>query len=327
MSDDAMAPRWRGEPGFFEIWFVVVFDPSAHRAWWLRFTTFAPRAGAPRGTIWAAAFETGKPSVWGKAVVPIERVHEAVAALAQGVCEGHVEAGGHRITWKLAIDPPCRVVRRGPRWLARVPAPTHVVHVASETAVDGIVWVDDVERLVWQAPGTLKHIWGTRRVEELFWIYCPTFGHGAAFEATSARIRRGRGPALAPVWFRMGRYEWRWWGVPELFRNRVVPDGPGRIRVRAASTMRLIEATAECDPATLAGYVYRDPAGWDVHVAQSDVARCEVTLRTRFLPFGSWGAPRKFVGESAAVEFHHPEPLPGVRYVAWDGTAPREVAR
>jgi hypothetical protein len=321
-----MAPRWRGEPGFFEIWFAVVFDASAERAWWFRYTTFAPRVGAPRGTIWAAAFETGKPSVWGKAVVPIERVREAVTALAQGVCEGHVEAGGHRIAWKLAIDPPCRVVRRGPRWLARVPAPTHVVHVASETAVDGIVWVDDVEQLVWQGPGTLKHIWGTRRVEELFWVYCPTFGHGAAFEATSVRIQRGRGPTLAPVWFRTGSLEWRWWGVTSLFRNRVVPDGCGRIRVRAASGMRRIEAIAECDPATLAGYVYRDPAGWDVHVAQSDVARCEVTLWTRPAPFASWRMQRRFVGTSAAIEFHHPDPLPGVRYVAWDGTAPAEVA-
>ncbi len=259
--------------------------------------------------------------------MPLERVHEAVAALAQGVCEGHVEAGGHRIAWKLAIDPPSRVVRRGPRWLERAPAPTHVVHVASETQVDGIVWVDDVEQVVWHGPGTVKHIWGTRRVEELFWIYCPTLGNDAAFEATSVRIRRGRGPSLAPVWFRNGRYEWRWWGVPEIFRNRVVADGPGRIRVRAASAMRMIEAIAECDPGTLAGYVYRDPAGWDVHVAQSDVAHCELTFWSRPLPFGSWRNPRRFVAESAAVEFHHPEPLPGVRYVEWDETAPTEVRR
>jgi hypothetical protein len=52
--------------------------------------------------------------------------------------------------------------------------------------------------------------------------------------------------------------------------NRVVPDGPGRIRVHARSATRAVDAVAECDPATLASYVYRDP-GLDVHVA-SDVA-------------------------------------------------------
>jgi hypothetical protein len=173
----------------------------------------------------------------------------------------------------------------------------------------------------------MKHIWGTRRVEELFWVYCPTLDQDGALEATGVRVRRGTGPTLAPVWLRAGGREWRWWGLPGILRNRVVPDGPGRIRVRAASARRLLEAVAECDPATLAGYVYRDPAGWDVHVAQSDVARCEVTLRTRAHPLASWGAPRRFVGTGAAVEFHHPEPLPGVRYVAWDATSPGEASR
>jgi len=41
-SDVANRPRWRGQPAFFEIWFLVVFDPRASRAWWLRYTTCAP---------------------------------------------------------------------------------------------------------------------------------------------------------------------------------------------------------------------------------------------------------------------------------------------
>jgi hypothetical protein len=327
MTTAAIAPRWRGEPGFFEIWFVVAFDRSAERAWWVRYTTFAPREGVPRATIWAAAFAGGRPPVWGKTFVPMERVREAVAALAEGVCEGHVEAGGHRLAWKLAIDPPVRALRRGPRWLEHAPAPTRVAHVTAEAEVDGIVWIDDVEQVMWDGPATMKHLWGTRRVEELYWVYCPTLEGGGAFEATGVRVRRGTGPVLAPVWLKHRWRESRWWGVPGLFRNRVVPDGSGRIRVHAASPTRVVDAVAVCDPATLAGFVYRDPAGWDVHVAQSDVARCELTLRTRAHPLAGWGAAERLVGGPAAVEFHHPDPLPGVRYVAWDATAPKEIAR
>jgi hypothetical protein len=109
-----------------------------------------------------------------------------------------------------------------------------------------------------------------------------------------------------------------------LFRNRVEPDGPGGLRLSAASATAHVHGTAQCDPRTLAGYVYRDPGGWDVHVAQSDVARIDLTLRTRSYPWSSWGAPRRLTGRGA-VEFHHPEPLPGVRYVAWDDTVAKEV--
>jgi len=66
--------------------------------------------------------------------------------------------------------------------------------------------------------------------------------------------------------------------------------------------------------------VYRDPAGWEVYVAQSDIATCEGELRTRRHVLAPWNASQRIQGALAAVEFHQPEPLPGVRYVAWDDT-------
>jgi len=59
-ADAGNHPRWPGRGGFFEIWFLVVFDPGTARAWWLRYTLFAPTdpaAGAARATLWAAAFD------------------------------------------------------------------------------------------------------------------------------------------------------------------------------------------------------------------------------------------------------------------------------
>ena len=62
MRSSALANRPRGPRpgGFFEIWFLVVFAPRGGRAWWLRYTTFVPvrgSGGAPRATLWAAAFD------------------------------------------------------------------------------------------------------------------------------------------------------------------------------------------------------------------------------------------------------------------------------
>jgi hypothetical protein len=317
------APRWRGEAGFFEIWFVVAFDLVVPRAWWFRYTTFAPRVGPPRGTIWAAAFAAGRAPVWGKNVVPIDAVHAAVAALDRGVCEGAVVAGEHRIAWLLRMDVTACAGSRGPGWLERVPAPTHVAHVLGEAGVEGTVRVDDDEHVVRKAQGAQKHLWGTRRVEELFWVYSPRLDDGGAFEATQVRVRSRARASVAPVWLRSGGRAWGWWSVPALLGNRVEPEDVGHLRVRAISTRARVDAVATCDPRTLAGYVYRDPSGFDVHVAQSDVARCEVELRTRAHPLAAWSVPRRLVGEQAAVEFHRLEPLPNVRYVPWDGaTAP-----
>jgi hypothetical protein len=179
-SERANLPRWRGEPGFFEIWFLVVFEPAVERAWWLRYTTFAPAGGGPgepRTTLWAAAFDA-----------------------------------------------------------------------------------------------------------------------------------RAAEPAVAAKW-----------GPGALVTTCVAPGAAGELRVEARAPTRRLTARAWCHPSTLVGYVYGDPGGFDLHVAQSDLASCEGELRTRAHPFAPWGPPRILTAtHAAAIEFHHPEPLPGVRYIAWD---------
>jgi hypothetical protein len=204
-----------------------------------------------------------------------------------------------------------------------VPAPTHVAHANQEVAVRGRVRLGGREDALAAGRGAQKHIWGTRRVEELFWVYAPALDGGGALEASSVRVRRARGPHIAPVWLHDGTREHRWWSVPAVLRSRVEPDGPGALRVRAGSPTRRLDAVARADPRTLAGFVYRDPAGWDVHVAQSDVATLEGTLAVRPHPLAAWTMVRRLRGQ-AAVEFHHPEPLAGVRYVGWDATTADE---
>src|SRR5262245_12149650 len=126
-SDAANRPRWRGAPGFFEIWFLVVFAPRERRAWWLRFTTFAPAVGPTRATLWAAAFDTGarEPAVALKQIFPIDaydggtadrfavRIGEAM--LTNGSTWGAVAAGGRRIAWDLHFTPAPFAAPREPR--------------------------------------------------------------------------------------------------------------------------------------------------------------------------------------------------------------------
>ena len=88
--------------------------------------------------------------------------------------------------------------------------PTGVSHANDDVAFTGWVSVDGARRALAAAPGVQKHIWGTRRVEELFWLWCPRFAEdvGAHLEATAVQVRQRlvggfATPALALVWARV----------------------------------------------------------------------------------------------------------------------------
>jgi hypothetical protein len=337
-SEAANLPRWRGQPGFFEIWFLVLFAPGAARAWWLRYTLFAPARGlpgTPRATVWAAAYDAGRmpPVVAMKRILPIETyraaahgfaVHLADAELGNGLCRGEVSAGGHRIAWQLRFTPAAHEVRRTPWLVHHLPLPTRVAHANHDVAFSGSVEVDGTIHTVDAAPGLQKHIWGTRRVEELTWLFCPGFAGepGPGLEATSASLRRGQRP-LTSIWARSRHEVIDLCGFPAVLRNRIERTGELSIAVRGESATRAVRGRAWCEPDSLAGYVYRDPSGADLHVAQSDLASCELEILARAHPFRPW-RPIAQLGcrQTAALEFHGPEALPGVRYIAWDGETP-----
>jgi len=328
MRSSALANRPRGPRpgGFFEIWFLVVFAPRGGRAWWLRYTTFVPArgaTGAPRATLWAAAFDAAaaEPAIAIKDVRPLAAysagdgfaVRIGDATLTNGTARGAIAAGGHEIAWDIRFAPAPRAARRAPWLFDHLPLPTRVAHANGEIRCDGSVVVDGTRHDLGGAPAVQKHIWGTRRVEELFWLYCPCFddADGACIEASAVRLsRRLPGGPLTTLWLRTPDTEIDATGLAAVRKNRVAVDGT-RVEFWSAS----VHVVAWCDPRTLAGWVYRDPRGWDVHVAQSDVASCTVEVRAR-------GEVRRLASTSgAAVEFHAPEPLPGVRYLAWDATA------
>src|SRR5262245_41160256 len=116
-TEAANRPRWQGEAGFFEIWFLVVLEPEAGRACWLRWTTFAPMSGAPRATLWAASFDAAaaEPAVALKSIQPAAAFSRGPAdTFAVGIgeselrddgCHGVVQAGSRSIAWELTWTP------------------------------------------------------------------------------------------------------------------------------------------------------------------------------------------------------------------------------
>jgi hypothetical protein len=208
MRSSALANRPQGPRpgGFFEIWFLVVFAPHGGRAWWLRYTTFVPArnsSGAPRATLWAAAFDAAaaEPAIAVKDVRSLAAysagdgfaVRIGDATLTNGTARGAIAAGGHEIAWDLRFTPAAYAARRAPWLLDHLPLPTRVAHANGEIHCDGSIVVDGARHDLAAAPAVQKHIWGTRRVEELYWLYCP------CFDGRRRRVHRSeRGTAEPP---------------------------------------------------------------------------------------------------------------------------------
>ncbi|XXF77238.1 hypothetical protein P2318_29920 [Myxococcaceae bacterium GXIMD 01537] len=337
-SERANLPRWKNKPGFFEIWFLVVLDLSGDRAWWLRYTLFHPAPGAPgepRATLWAAAFDRGSstPTVALKAIHPLSAFDAGTpgrfgirigdAELAPGRCHGRVASGGHSIGWDLRFTPDAaHAVRREPRGAGLLPLATHVLHAHDDITFTGTLTVDGERHEVRGAPGLQKHLWGTRRIEELTWLYVPRFREDpeARLEALTVCPKQG-GPRLSPIYFRDAKTRATFHEMPGLLLTRVEVPHRNEFLFRANSPTVSLRGRAWCDPRTLAGYAYRDPKGWDVHVAQSDVAECEVEVATRPHPLARWSPARRLTSAIGALEFHAPQPLEGIRYLGWDETA------
>jgi len=342
MIDAGNLPRWRGEPGFFEIWFLVVFVPEQGRAYWLRYTLFSPAGRAPlpgaRAILWAAAFDARAdvPAVAVKRIHPISSyrsrkdglfgIHIDESELSTGVCRGSVVSPERRVTWDLRFAPSPAHGRSPWLFSPRLPLPTRVFHAHEGLSVFGTITVDGRETALSGAPGLQKHLWGTRRVEELFWVYCPRFGEdpAARIEATSVRVSQKlpfgfASPAVSPVWLETSAGPFDLFSPLQLIQNEVRFSRPGELSVRASTNARMIELRAYCDPRSLVGYVYRDPRGRDLYVAQSDIASCEVEAFERSRPRAAFRrTTRLSASHAAAVEFHLPEPLDHVRYIPWD---------
>jgi hypothetical protein len=343
--DAGNEPRWRNQKGFFEIWFLVVFVPGTKRALWLRYTLFSPapgQPGTPRATVWAAVFDAhaNHQALAMKRILPIEAfepcrgdpfgVRMGDAELSNGVCRGTVTENNHSISWDLQFDPNQAPKERSSMILDhRLPLPTHVIHAHEDTKFRGTYSVDGTTYSLEQAPGLQKHLWGKKRVEELFWLYCSQFQEdpSARIEVTSVRPSRTLFgnvpfPTLAPIWFDSASGAQDFFAAWHLVRNVVKLAGPGKLQLRASALLKAIEVDADCDLTTLVGYIYRDPAGMDLYVAQSDIASCEVRLLERSHPFASFKTVRTLTSNhGAAIEFHLPEPLDGVRYIGWDETS------
>jgi hypothetical protein len=339
-SEQANRSQWSGRG--FEIWFFVVLVPDQQRALWVRLTRFAD-GDASDSRIWAVLSDSGE--------VTAQREIHPLEALRCETADGsfHVRVGtadssnssshpgcraelGHgissgrcgRIAWEFRYDATDPVIERMPKLPDFLPLGTRAIHPHAEASVEGWIELDGRRLALDGGLFTQMHLWGQRRLEWLRWAWAPRFDHDAELELTTVAPKAG-GSNLCSLWARIGDEVFDNSGLLTSVRANLLPVRPGVLHhVGTKSGTRLV-VRVWADPESFAGWDYRQIGGGDLHVAQSNLAHCELELYRR-VGFG-WRPERRLQSRGAALEFHGPEDFSEFSYVAWDAREAQPRAR
>ncbi len=341
-SEQVNLPTWQGEPGHFEIWFVVAIDLEAARATWVRYTTFSPVDGPARAAVWAADFDAKRsaPAIWAKSTHGIDaysaaadrfRVRIGDSEIRHGACTGRVASAGHSLAWDLSFAVGSAPVRRTPAVLEQVRLATTSVHACVDAPATGWIEIDGQRRELVRGKAVQMHLFGTRRVDNLSWIWAPALAaEQASLEVISAQTRRAvagvPAPHMTSLFLRHGDELEDLTQLPDALLPTSSSPAPGVLEVSFTGLRRALRVRAYAAPEAYAGWVYRHPsteAGRDLHVAQSDIASCVVESFRRRHPLGRWHPDARLLSrQRAAVELHGYSPIEGIRYVGWDESEP-----
>jgi hypothetical protein len=294
--------RWNGarydaasDDGHYESWFLRANDPSGERAFWIRYTIFAPRGHRKDtvGELWAIAFDRrARKIVAVKEAHPIARcsfakdrldVTIADAKLDTGSLRGRATAGGHTITWDLRYSGGGAPILLLPERLYSMRLPRAKALVNRPLArFSGSIDVDGTALVIGDWVGSQNHNWGSRHTDRYAWGQVAGFdGHPDAFlECSTARLKIGPlwTPPMSPVVLRLGDETLGWNGLTRALRA-LGAYAPYQWHIETTAKHGTLELRIEADPSDFVALRYGNPPGGSKICLNSKIARCEVTLR------------------------------------------------
>lgn len=280
--------------GHYESWFVRANDPAGTRAFWIRYTIFAPRnhASDALGELWAFMFDRAAHRIVAvKHSVPIANCSFARdgldvaiddARLTERALSGGATTNGHTIRWNLEManaNPPILLL---PERLYTTPIPRAKSVVPRPFArFTGSIEVNGTPLAISDWIGSQNHNWGSRHTDRYAWGQVAGFdGQADAFlECSTARIKLGPvwTPPLSPVVLRLGSETLTWNDIVSAVRARG-SYAPFEWRIQTASKNGRIDIRMSASGDDVVALRYRNPPGDENICLNTNVAHCEVVL-------------------------------------------------
>jgi hypothetical protein len=301
---DALGPpRWRGQPGRLEVWYLTATDPATRTGLWLHHEVVAPTdGGAPHPHGWVALFPPDDEPRWRRFGTAPPVAGDVGGGSTRGLptvaggprrdaaAERWFDGGGAVVdarrmagttdgaSWDLAVEPS----GQPPMWTFPAPVwerellPAAQVLAGAGATVTGTVEVDGLRVDLRDAPAGSARIYGHGNAKRWGWLHAD-LGGGDLLEVVSAVSTRPGLRMLPPatmLQLRLGA------------RDRPkVSLAPGRVTLalptwtlRAHFGRRRLRATVELPPERSIAVGYVDPDGATATCTNSECADAEIVL-------------------------------------------------
>lgn len=302
------------KPGY-EIWFSVVIDPINQKAFWLRYTTFFPDPSLnlqPKFVIWGSFFDAKNHSnhnclakSFSIHTISMSGNHyqHPSATLSLDKLTGNIANDNVSLSWQLFYQHQFEAFDYAPNLVKNTFlkhfVKAHSVACSPFAKVNGHVNCQNQEYLFNNASAVLTHIWGSERIEQLFWVFAPIFDND--FEGWGVEIAVVKVKTFLP----------KITAVKILHNNNLYYDSSllSALSAKVKINYPEIEIKTKCKDFNLivkaklntqqiTPYIYRNPNGRPFYIEQSDVSEVFCLIEKN-------GKKQELFSKNmAAVEFH-----------------------
>lgn len=307
----------------YEIWFSVVIDPASQRAIWVRYSRIISSDQRPAiGVMWASFYDVNAPQkhCYGTVTFPFNEIvdqHQTYiypqGSIALDKNQGTLTTNKGDLSWELNYQHQHAPFDYTPNFLKNPFLSGFVKSrslVCSPFArVDGKVKLNEQSYYFNNATGLLTHIWGTKRIEQLSWIFVPKFDNDDRYSLEIVTVKPNQ---LLPTFIIIklinnGQLESDL-SLRSILSGKVQFNYP-YIDIQARSRKTRLSLKAKLDINQSTPYIYRDPDSKPLYIEHSDVGevRCHIN---------DSGLEKELVcHKMAAVEFHGLTPWSNIEYL------------
>ncbi|MBK7994301.1 MAG: hypothetical protein IPK14_13035 [Blastocatellia bacterium] len=302
------------KPGY-EIWFSIVIDPVNQKAFWLRYTTFFPDPSLnlqPKFVLWGSFFDTKNASnhtylakSFSIDTISMSGDHyqHPSATLSLDKLTGNIASDKFSLSWQLFYQHQFEAFDYAPNLIKnsflKYFVKAHSVACSPFAKVNGNITYKNQEYLLNNASAVLTHIWGSERIEQLFWVFAPIFDNdfeGWGVEIAIVKVKTFL-PQITVVKILHNNNLYYDLSLLSVLSAKVRINYP-ELEIKARCKDFKVMVKARLNTSQITPYIYRNPDGKPFYIEQSDVSEIFCLIEKN-------GKKQELFSKNmAAVEFH-----------------------